>query len=232
MTAHTPLDTGGRSLSHRLFNIIAPNPFRTLKPELVREMSKVPYMLTSARQIPNHSAPSTSDDIYADEHSDQVFLASAPESGSASTAKYQMASTPNDCGLPSTSVLEIDEEAFDATLAGHELSFNDEQTSIDGQYLGTIDDHEEELGNFPWTIDEAHGQYCEDYALLTEAIDALKMVNLERCGLDEAILRYAHAIEAVINRIKIAGMMSIVTVDANGGIVHMHFQLLINVLLR
>jgi len=130
-----------------------------------------------------------------------------------------MASTPNDCGLPSTSVLEIDEEAFDATLARHELSFNDEQTSIDGQYLGTIDDHEEELGNFPWTIDEAHGQYCEDYALLTEAIDALKMVNLERCGPDEAILRYAHAIEAVVNRIKIAGMMSIVTVDANGGIV-------------
>ena len=136
-----------------------------------------------------------------------------------------MTNTPNDCGLPSASVGHIDEEAFDATLAGHELSFDNDQPSIEGQYLGTMGGHEEDLGNFPWIVDEGHGQYCEDYALLTKAIEELKIVDLETCGPDEAVLRYAHAIEAVINRIKIPGRTPIVTVDANGAILVFWYHL-------
>ncbi|PVH89313.1 hypothetical protein DL98DRAFT_524096 [Cadophora sp. DSE1049] len=158
-------------------------------------------------------------DAYTDDHGNQPFSSSASRLNATNAAEYQMTNTPNDGGPPSLSLTHIDEEAFDATLSGHELNFDDHRPSTDVQYFDTtMDEHEDALDDFPWIIDESHGQFVVDYALLVEAIEALKMINFENCTPDEAILRYAHGIEAVVNRIKIPGRTPIVTVDGDGGI--------------
>ncbi|KAK0102427.1 hypothetical protein ONS95_006047 [Cadophora gregata] len=165
------------------------------------------------------SAITTPNDRYIDDHDNQVFLSSVPTLESTNSAGYQMTNTPKDDSQPYPSLPNHDEQVLDAVLAGEEISLDDSQPPTDRQYLETMmDEHNVVLGDFQWIIDEVHGPYFVDYALLVDIIDALKMINFERCTPEDAILLYAHGIEAIVNQIKIPGKYSIVTVNGEGGI--------------
>ncbi|KAH9209318.1 hypothetical protein DL95DRAFT_449413 [Leptodontidium sp. 2 PMI_412] len=159
------------------------------------------------------SAPGDADIV--DYIGDQVFRAptSTTDSSTAATAENKIPDTPNENMLRSGSLPHTDEQFFNDALDGNEI---DDSTISGHSFEAGLGGTQVDFGNHELLSDEIHGQFLADYALLVEALDALKKIDLFNLAPEEAVLRYMHGIQAVVFRIKVPFMMPLVSVDGEG----------------
>ncbi|KAG4429334.1 hypothetical protein IFR05_015191 [Cadophora sp. M221] len=141
----------------------------------------------------------------------QVFMTAISTTDSAET---QVPGTPNEVMLRSGSFPHTDEQFFNDALYGNDiddLNINSCDTVSGGSQV--------DFSNHEVLSDEIHGQFLADYALLVEALEALKDIDLFNLAPEEAVLRYMHGIQAVVVRIKVPFMMPLVNVDGEGRMV-------------